>query len=370
MPNDRSAVVRENADRVRLALKALGLGAVVSSRPEDVAYLVQPAAFLYRVITEGRLAEVVIVEDDGSPPLLLTMDAYVPYYESVGVRAVPMSEMTTTLRGVAARARNGIGVPPVVPVSLYRDVEEAAAPGQVRLIDPMADARLCKSPAEIALMREVAVLAEAGMRAILDSCNDGTLECEAAAAGELVMRSSGADGLCFSTVVSSGADLGLMRELTSDRPMRTGDWVLVDMGCQRDGYNVEFARSTMIGEPSAHYRDAYRVVLGAQRAAIAEVRAGTPARNVDAAARAYIDTAGFSAYCFGHITGHGIGTGVWEAPTLGPDSDETLKEGMVVAVEPGIFIPGVGGVRVEDIVVVTGPGSEAITGFPVLAEMA
>jgi Xaa-Pro aminopeptidase len=370
MPGAGNEVVQENAVRARTALQALDLGAAVSSRAEDVAYLVQPAAFLYRVIVEGRLAEVIIVEDDDSSPLLLTMEAYVPYYRSVGVRAEPMSRMGDVLREIAERSPKPISLPPDTPMSLHRQVEETVGSDRTRLSDPLAHARLRKTPSELELMRQVAVIAQAGMKAILEHCQDGVRECEAAAAGEHLMRSMGADGLCFSTVVSSGPELGLMRELTSDRRMEDGDWVLIDMGCQRRGYNVEFARSSMIGTPTSRYLDAYRVVLGAQRAALAVIQSGAAASDIDAVAREFIAEAGYSQFCYQHITGHGIGTGVWEAPSLGPDSAERLLEGMVVAVEPGVFLPGLGGIRIEDVVLVTETGCEMLTNFPVFPDMA
>jgi Xaa-Pro aminopeptidase len=368
MPLAGPAVVDGNATRARNALQVLDLGAVVSSRAEDVAYLVQPAAFLYRVIVEGRLAEVIILEDGDSPPLLLTMEAYVPYYRSVGVRAEPMPRLPEVLREVAERSLKPVGLPPQTPISLYQAVENAVGSERTRLADPLADARLCKAPSELEVMRRVAIISEAGMATILEECRQGIRECEAAAAGEQVMREMGADGLCFSTVVSSGPELGLMRELTSDRRMELGDWVLVDMGCQREGYNVEFARSCIVGTPTSEYVAAYRVVLGAQQAAIRRIRPGAAARDIDAVARDFITKAGYAQFCFQHITGHGIGTGVWEAPTIGPESDERLLEGMVVAVEPGVFLPGVGGIRIEDLVVVTESGVEPLTNFPVLSQ--
>jgi len=278
-----------------------------------------------------------------------------------------MSRLPEVLREFAERSSKPIGLPPQTPISLFQEVDKAVGSDRTRLADPLADARQCKTASELEVMRRVAAISEAGMGTILEQCRQGIRECEAAAAGEHVMRDMGADGFCFSTVVSSGPELGLMRELTSDRRMELGDWVLIDMGCQRNGYNVEFARSCIIGAPTVEYMAAYHVVLGAQQAAVRRIMPGATARDIDAVAREFIAEAGYSQFCYQHITGHGIGTGVWEAPTIGPDSDERLLEGMVVAIEPGLFLPGVGGIRIEDLVVVRESGAELLTTFPVLS---
>ncbi len=369
MASGARAVIEANQRSALAAMENAGVAFAVSSRPEDVAYLTYPRAFVYRVVAEGRLAELVVMSNSGEEPILVTMDAYVPYYASVGVAAVPMSGLDELLRARIARADGRVAVSGDTPYSLHARVVRAVGPDRGVISDPLADARTCKRDDELELMRETARLSQEGMRAVLEACAPGVAECEAAAAGEHRMRALGAEGFCFSTMVISGPDLGLMRETTTTRVMQHGDWALVDMGCHKDGYNVEFARSLQIGGSTPKFREAYRAVYAAQQAALRAIAPGVSGTVVDEAARRSIDDSGFTEYCYQHITGHGIGTGVWEAPSLGPDSTDTLRAGMVLAIEPSVFIPEVGGIRIEDIVVVGEDTHELLTSFPVLSEL-
>jgi Xaa-Pro aminopeptidase len=356
--------------RAREVLQESGYAAAISSRSEDVAYLIQAAAFLYRVVTEGRQAEVVLLTQADEVPLLLCMDAYVGYYGSIGVRAEPISTLDQALKDLASETAGKLAIPGAAPYSLFEGARVALGAERVEVADPIARARLCKSPAEIEVMREAAAIAEAGMAAALQACGDGVRECDAASSAEAAMRALGADAFCFSTMVITGQDLGLMREVTGERVMRNGDWVLIDLGCTKGGYNVEFARSRMVGPVTDEYRRAYQAVLTAQTAALATIRGGSAIAAADTAAKQTLAAAGYEAYSYQHVIGHGIGTGVWEDPTVEGKSSGSFHEGMVVAIEPGVFIPEVGGIRLEDVVLVTATGCERLTRFPVLAECA
>jgi Xaa-Pro aminopeptidase len=355
-------------NRAREVLRESGCSAAISSRSEDVAYLVQAAAFLYRVVAEGRLAEVVVLTQEEESPLLLCMDAYVGYYRSVGVRAEPISTLDRVLAGLASGTSGRVAVPGAVPYSLFDRARVALGPEKIEVADPIAKARRCKSMSEVEVMREVAVIAEAGMEAALNSCASGARECDAAGAAERAMRELGAEGFCFSTMVISGPELGVMREVTGERLMSLGDWVLVDLGCTKGGYNVEFARSRMVGPVTDEYREAYSAVQAAQSAALATIRAGSAVGAADTAAKGVLAVAGYGAYSYQHVVGHGIGTGVWEEPTVDASTPGSFDEGMVVAIEPGVFIPSLGGIRLEDVVLVTATGCEKLTRFPILAE--
>jgi Xaa-Pro aminopeptidase len=366
--NPRS-VIEANQRSALAAMAEANVSFVISCRPEDVAYLTHPRAFIYRVAAEGRLSEIVVMSGRDERAVLVTMDAYVAYYASKGIDSVPISGFDDLLRATVGHSEGLVAVSGDTPWTLHDRVLGVVGSDRLVLSDPIARARGCKRSDEVELMRETARLSMEGMRAVLEACAPGVAECEVAAAGEYRMRALGAEGFCFSTMVISGPDLGLMRETTTTRVMQHGDWVLVDMGCQKDGYNVEFARSLQIGPATPQYREAYRAVYAAQRAALCAVVPGVSASAVDAAARRSIDHSGFGDYCYQHITGHGIGTGVWEGPTVGPDSADTLLSGMVVAIEPALFIPGVGGIRIEDILVVGKDGNEVLTPFPVLSDL-
>jgi Xaa-Pro aminopeptidase len=361
---DPAARAAENAERARAALRQAGVDAVVSARAGDAAYLTPRRAFIYRALCEGPMAELVVLSADDPAPLLVTMDSYVAFYESVGIAAAPMSALSRVLGGLGD-SESVVAVPSESPWSLRTLVEEAVR-GRVTTDDPLLAARMSKSPAEVEVLRAACRVAEAGMRAMLEACRPGATELEVAAAGESVMRAGGGESLCFSTIVASGEELGIMRETTTDRRIESGDWVMIDGGCAVDGYNAEFARSVRVGGPDALYARAYAAVRDAQRTAIDAIRAGVEALAIDAVARESIHRAGFGEHCYTHITGHGIGTAVWEPPVLAPDADEPLAEGAVVSVEPGVFIPGTGGIRIEDLVLVTADGGEVLTDAPLL----
>ncbi|MGI8559587.1 MAG: M24 family metallopeptidase [Solirubrobacteraceae bacterium] len=355
---DATAWIACNVHRAHAALEAADIDAVVSSRPEDAAYLTPRRAFIYRALAEGRLGEVVILRADGDP-VLVTMDAYVPYYESVGIVARPLTELEAVVRKTTEGASR-VAVPGECPHSLHRLVA-ANVGARATDADPLAAARQTKHEGEVAAIAAAATLAQAGMAAMLGACCAGQTEAEVVSCGEATMRALGAESLCFSTLCIGGPELGLMREVTTTRVLQEGDWVMLDGGCALDGYNAEFARSVRIGGPNDFYMSAYRAVYDAQRRAIDSLRPGVSGATVDAVARAAIGDAGFGDYCYAHVTGHGIGTGVWELPVLGPAERAPLPTGAVVSVEPGVFIPGTGGIRIEDLVVVTESGAELLT---------
>jgi Xaa-Pro aminopeptidase len=363
----RALIAAANIEHASAAMTAAKVGAVISFRHEDVAYLASSQAFIYRAMTESRSSEGVVFVI-GDEPIVVTMDAYVPYYRSIGVRADGFSDLDRVVRELGIRTSAAISVPEDVPYSLRQRVAQGAGPDRITSDDPLSRARQRKGPHEVAAIRATCEIAEAGMAAALAACEAGTTEYEATAEGEAAMRRRGADAFCFSSIVSSGPELGVMREVSTNRTMRDGDWVLIDLGCTKDGYNAEFARSRPVGAGTKDYWEAYRTVLRSQRSAIRAIRPGITAREVDDVARKIISASKFAAFSYTHITGHGIGTGVWEHPFISPTNTEALAEGMVLAIEPGVFIPDVGGIRIEDMVLVTNDGVEFITRAPILQE--
>lgn len=171
--------------------------------------------------------------------------------------------------------------------------------------------------------------------------------------------------MAFDTIAASGPRAALPHGVAGERRLRAGEPILVDMGCRLDGYCSDITRILWIGEALAEPWDRiHEAVVAAQRAAIEAICPGVAARRVDAVAREAIEQARLGDACYGHGLGHGIGLEVHEDPSLSRRSDDVLEPGMVVTVEPAIYLPGRGGVRVEDIVVVTEDGCDRLTGLP------
>jgi Xaa-Pro aminopeptidase len=180
----------------------------------------------------------------------------------------------------------------------------------------------------------------------------------------------GADDMGFAPAVLTGANSALPHGSSGGRELAPGDLLIVDIGAAVGGYHADITRTYVVAaEPDARQLELFEVVREAQRAGIAAARPGTPCREIDRAARSVIETAGFGAF-FVHRTGHGLGLDVHEPPSLHAQNDEQLLEGAVITVEPGVYLPGYGGVRIEDDVVVTASGPEVLTRAPVGLEIA
>ncbi len=222
--------------------------------------------------------------------------------------------------------------------------------------------RAAKDAEEVTRIRAASEAADAALLALLDSGLSGRTERELARALVAAMWDRGAQSVSFDPIVAAGPHGALPHARPRDVALRSGQLVVIDWGAVLDGYCSDCTRTFAVGESSDHAREVYDLVLTAQQAGLAAVRAGAGARAVDAAARDVIEAAGHGAH-FGHSLGHGVGLEVHEAPRLSKRSDEELVSGNVVTVEPGVYIPGELGVRIEDLVVVTDTGNEILTGL-------
>jgi Xaa-Pro aminopeptidase len=191
----------------------------------------------------------------------------------------------------------------------------------------------------------------------------GRSEKELAWRMEQLFHDCGADGLAFPVDIAAGPTAASPHAVSGNRVVQEGDLVLVDSGTMVDGYCSDCTRTFAVGEVSESLRDLYEVVREAQQAGLDAVRAGASGRDVDAAARAVIVGAGYGEN-FGHGLGHGVGLLVHEAPVLRAESEDVLAAGNVVTVEPGIYLSGLAGIRIEDLVIVTEDGCEVLTSFP------
>ena len=229
--------------------------------------------------------------------------------------------------------------------------------------DVVEQLRVIKDPAEAAVMREAVEIADQVMARAAAWIQPGVRERELANRLETAMRDLGAEGPAFDTIVAAGPNAAMAHHQPGDHAIAEGEPVIVDLGARLKGYCSDITRTFVAGEADETFQRIYGLVLEAQRAAEAGLRAGMSGRDADALARDPIAAAGHGKD-FGHGTGHGVGLEIHEAPRLSVRSDDTLASGMITSVEPGVYLPGWGGVRIEDLVLVQDGGVEILTRSP------
>lgn len=251
-----------------------------------------------------------------------------------------------------------------VSVSLHRMLSEMNPEvAFIPLGRELEDIRSLKDPDEIRLLGDAASLASEAFKRILPMVEPGRTEQELSLALEWEMRSTGADEKSFDFIVASGERGAFPHGRASNKAIAPGELITFDFGAVVSGYSSDETVTVAVGNADQRQREVYSVVLAAHDQAIDRIRPGVPCRDIDRTARDYIAAQGYGAY-FGHGLGHGVGLEVHERPVLSPRSEDVLQEGMVVTVEPGIYIPGWGGVRIEDTVVVTATGCTLLTQVP------
>jgi len=223
--------------------------------------------------------------------------------------------------------------------------------------------RAVKDAGELGRIGAAAELADAAFSELITGGLIGRTERELALSLELSMRERGAERASFVTIVAAAAHGALPHARPRNVPVARGDLVVIDWGAQLDGYCSDCTRTVAAGDPPEDATYIYDLVLDAQLTGLRAVKAGAGCREVDAAARAVIDAGGHGEH-FGHGLGHGVGLDIHEAPRLSQRSDGELQSGNVVTVEPGIYLPGAFGVRIEDLVVVSSQGCEILTSVP------
>lgn len=220
--------------------------------------------------------------------------------------------------------------------------------------------RMIKDEQEIAVMRKAAQIADEAFQHILSVIEPGLTERKVSLELEYSMKKAGAEGLAFDIIVASGARSALPHGIATDKAIRLGDLVTMDFGALFNGYCSDMTRTVMIGEPTEEQRQIYAIVLEAQLRGVAAARPGMTGRELDAVCRDYIVAHGYGDK-FGHSTGHGVGRYIHEGPRVSALGEERLQPGMVVTIEPGIYLPGWGGVRIEDMVLITADGCERLS---------
>lgn len=238
----------------------------------------------------------------------------------------------------------------------------------VPLMGFVAALRVVKDAAEIAALQRAAALADRALDEVRPMLAGGPTEAEVARRLDDAMRRSGADAPSFDTIVASGPNSARPHHRPSSRAIADGDLVIIDMGARVDGYGSDMTRTFLVGDVPDRARHIYEAVTRSQLAGIEVVRAGAEERAVDAACRSSLEADGL-ADAFSHGTGHGIGLEIHEDPFLSSRSDGVVAAGSVITVEPGVYLEGFGGVRIEDSLVVTDDGSIPLTRAPKVPEI-
>ena len=347
----------QRVDQLRNALRRQGLEAFLATHPANVTYL---TGFT------GDSSYLLV----GPDRLWLVTDSR--YTEQAAAQA-PACELVRhdqarvreTAKAVKSSSAASLGVEEAhLSYATYRELcEELDGLEPTPTKDLVETLRQVKDDEEIARIRRAVRAADDAFRDLRRQLHAGMTERQAASLLEFAMQRHGARKPSFESIVAARARASQPHAEATDAPIEPGDPVLVDWGAVRDHYCSDATRVLFLEPPDARWREVYAIVRKAQELAIAEIRHGADLRHVDAAARDCIRAAGYGEN-FRHGLGHGVGLEVHETPAFRPNSTGKLAEGMVVTVEPGIYLPGRGGVRIEDLVVVRQHGAELLTALP------
>ncbi|HIS24242.1 MAG TPA: aminopeptidase P family protein [Candidatus Faeciplasma gallinarum] len=246
-------------------------------------------------------------------------------------------------------------------LNMYKErITAAEIVSSSALSDAIGELRIVKTQDEIDKMIKAQRIAEAAFENVLNFIKPGVTEKEIGLCLDYYMLKNGAEALSFDTIAITGANTSLPHGVPGDNVVKEGSFVLMDYGATYDGYHSDMTRTVCVGKPTEKMEQVYNIVLDAQLKTIAAIKEGITGHDADKVARDVITAAGYGEM-FGHSLGHGVGMEIHEAPTAAPSSTRVLKENMIVTVEPGIYIPGEFGVRIEDFVIVKKDGCENMT---------
>lgn len=348
-------------DRVRNALETAGCDALVVTKLENIRWL---TGF------SGSAALVVVTPDR----LVFTTDGrYGEQSEHELSTAGVVAERTVAggngqkeavVAALAEVERIGLEADAITWSQQMRWQREWFSRAELVATEALIDTlRITKDQGEIDRIEAACAIADAALAAVRHRLNDQPTETEFGLALDSMMRTLGAEGNSFETIVAAGPNGAMAHHHPGSRRIADGDLVVLDFGALVDGYCSDMTRTIMVGAPTDTQQRMFDVVAASQQAGVEAVVAGASAHEVDKACRDIIDAAGWGA-SFIHSTGHGVGLEIHEEPRVAQGVDDTLNAGAVVTVEPGVYLPGHGGVRIEDTVVVTTQGCRPLTLAP------
>ena len=358
-------LMKDRIEKVRWLLEAGDVDAILVSGPYNRRYL---TGFRAMESTLGESAGHALVTRNNAylfTNLLHSEQAKIETsdVEVVTYQSEPYECVATVLQGDEVKKLGFEG--DAMAVRDYLALSKAMD-HEVELIDmqtALAPLRAVKDEDELAKIRRAVEVADAAFNYVSARLVDGITERDVAWVLEKYMRDKGAEGVAFDTIVASGPNGALPHAIPGDRVIEEGEAIVIDMGATVEGYRSDLTRTLCLGTPDARFRSIYDIVLKANLAAEAQIRAGQTGMEADGIARKIIDEAGYGAE-FYHSLGHGVGLAVHESPTLRKKCETVLEENMVVTIEPGIYIPGWGGVRIEDTVIIKADGVEVLTKAP------
>jgi len=369
-PGSDSLTARHRAIRNRLA--ALGLDGLVVTNPTNIRYLSNHAGSAGTlVVTHSEVHLLIDFRYEESVRSVQASDAACPGLRTWPVPASYDEALIEMLSGLTMPAKLGIEAAHLT-VARKEWLERTSTSRRLALTWTSTERvveqpRLVKDASEIATLRDAAARLTGVAESAFRSIRSGVTEREVAGSIEMAMRAAGYERLAFDTIVASGPNAALPHYRAGTRILKPGDLVVLDFGGVLDGYCSDLTRTVSVGAPTPDALRLHAAVRDAQRAAMEAVKPGVPATSVDGAARGLLESRGLG-NAFGHGTGHGLGLDIHEEPRVGPPRSHSasvqLEPGMVFTIEPGAYLPGMGGVRIEDDVLVTGDGCEVLTSVP------
>lgn len=245
----------------------------------------------------------------------------------------------------------------------YSVLEEIIDAQLIPISGMIEELREIKDEEEIAIIEKACSIADLAYDHILKMIQPGMTEIEVANQLDFYMRSLGASGVSFETIVASGLRSAMPHGVASKKIIEQGDLITIDFGCYYEGYVSDMTRTFAIGDPGEQLKEIYQIVLEAQLAVLEVAKPGVTGKQLDAVARDYITKHGYGE-AFGHSTGHGIGLEIHEGPNVSVRAEKQFVPGNIITDEPGIYLPGIGGVRIEDDLLITSDGNRVLTHSP------
>lgn len=340
---------------LRNKLKYIGADAILIEKKENYRYM---SGFT------GTFAYLIISNEDS---LILTDSRYTeqaakqaPDYELVNFIGSNVIENILIEKNIKKLAIEG----DTVTVTKYKDYQKIETLNEIIISSGIVEAlRKIKDDEEISLIKKAVMLADEGFKHILKYIRPGITEKDIEMELEYYMRKSGASGASFDIIVATGTRTSMPHAIAGDTLVKNGDAVMIDFGCIFDGYCSDITRTVFVGKPDKEMKRIYDTVMRVQKAGIENALEGKYAADVHMTVSDMIDQAGYKGR-FGHALGHGVGLEIHELPKVSLFGSEALVNNMVVTVEPGIYVPGLGGVRIEDMLVINSKTPIVLTESP------